>query len=143
MTEFVFQITAQITNGRLPRPVAEQIATAISGFDGKRVLVTVKEQKRLRSLKQNSFYQGPFIEAFRLHLLECGQRVSHDDIHAGLRDAHAKNSFTVMLPGDVPFRIPPSTTRLSTTGFEEFLEEIRAEYAGRFGWQLPFPGEGV
>ena len=139
----ILEIPFIATNGRIPAPVWERLGEAVARMDGKRMLVSLKEQKKRRSLNQSRFYQGPFIEAFRLHLLECGQRVSHDDIHAGLRDAHAKNAMTILLPGDVPFRIPPSTARLDTIGFEMFLEDIRAEYATRFGWQLPFPNESL
>lgn len=137
----ILDIACLVADGKLPASVSQQIVTALKGLCGKRIIITIKEQVRPRSLKQNKFYQGPFIESFRQHLLECGQRVSHDDIHSGLRDAHAKNAMTIMLPGDVPFRIPPSTARLTTSDFEGFLEEIRAEYAARLGWQLPFPGE--
>jgi hypothetical protein len=110
-------------------------------MDGKRVSVTIKEQQKPRSINQNNFYHGPFIEAFRLCLLDCGVRLSADDIHSGLRDAHAKNAFVVAIPGGGMFRVPPSTARMTTTDFEGFLEEIRAEYAQRCGWQLPFPNE--
>lgn len=135
------EFPALVTDRRLPRAVAEKVAAAVAAMDGKRVVVSVREVKKPRSLKQSRFYQGPFIEAFRQCLLSCGQRVSHDDIHAGLRDSYAKNGYTILLPGGTPFRVPPSTARLSTVDFEGYLEEIRADFAGKFGWQLPIPNE--
>lgn len=137
------EFRCSVINGRLPEKDARQIGEAIRQFNGKRILLSIRQQEKLRSLNQNSFYQGPFIEALRVYLLDCGHRVSPEDIHGGLRDAHAKNSFVIELPGGMPFRIPPSTTRLSTTGFEEYLEEIRARFAEDFGWQLPLPNEGI
>lgn len=141
MTAPALEFPALVTGGRIPRHVAERLAEAIRSLDGKRVMLTVKEMKKPRSLKQNRFYQGPFIEAFRQCLLSCGQRVSHDDIHGGLRDSYAKNSYTIVLPDGQPFRVPPSTARLSTLDFEGYLEEIRANFAGQYGWQLPIPNE--
>lgn len=135
------EFVCPVIDGRLPERDARRIGEAIRAFNGKRIVVAIKEMKRKRSLNQNNFYQGPFVEAVRLNLLECGYRVSHDDIHGGLRDAYAKNSFTIYLPDGTPFRVPPSTARMATLEFEDYLEEIRSDYATRFGWQLPFPNE--
>ena len=137
----LLEFSGRIENGRLPRTVAEHIAAALRNFEGKYVTVSIREAKRIRSLNQNSFYHGPFIDAFRQCLLSCGQRVSPEDIHAGLREAYAKNSYTVVLPNGQIFKVPPSTTRLSTSDFEAYLEEIRAHFANEYGWQLPFPNE--
>ena len=139
MTEL--SIPFKVEKGKIPLWVIEKLAQAIAGMDGKYMVLALKE--RPRSLKQNKFYMGPFIERFQQYLLDCGQRVSHDDIHAGLRDAHAKNSYAILLPGDVAFKVPPSTARLDAPGFEAFLEEIRAEFAERMGWQLPHVGEDL
>lgn len=140
MTE-ALQYPCTISGGRIPSKVAESIAAWVRSMDGKRVVISLKEVKRTRSLNQNAFYHGPFVEAFRQCLLSCGQRVSSDDIHAGLRDAFAKNGYTIALPDGTPFRVPPSTARLTTTSFEDFLEEIRSHFASKFGWSLPFPNE--
>jgi hypothetical protein len=139
----VLELAFKPENGKMPMAVVHRLLDAVSQAGDKRLVVTLKVVERPRTLKQNRFYQGPFIDAFQRCLLDCGQRVSQEDIHEGLRDAHAKNGYVLMLPGNIPFRVPPSTRRLATVGFEEFLEEIRAEYAAKFGWQLPFPGESV
>jgi hypothetical protein len=135
------EFSGRIESGRLPRKVSEQIAAALRNAEGKSVVVSIREVKRIRSLNQNSFYHGPFIDAFRQCLLSCGQRVSPEDIHAGLRDSYAKNSYTIALPDGQIFRVPPSTARLSTSDFEAYLEEIRAHFATEYEWQLPFPNE--
>ena len=140
MTELL-NITFKPEKGKPTAYAIQQLLEAVAGTEAKRLVLILKEQPSLRSLNQNRFYQGPFIEAFQQNLLQCGQRVSQANIHAGLRDAHAKNAQIIMLSEGVPFRIPPSTARLKKLEFEQFLEEIRAEYAGRFGWQLPFPNE--
>jgi hypothetical protein len=139
MTEACFSGT--VKGGRLPKPVSESIAKLLARMEGKTLEISIREVKRPRSLKQNKFYQGLFINAFADCLMSCGQRVDPEDIHAGLRDAYAKNSYAIIMPDGKQFRVPPSTRRLTTTGFENYLEEIRAEYATKFGWQLPFPGE--
>lgn len=133
--------TGRITNGRLPPSEGKRLLAALSDLEGKMVKLALSEVKRIRTNPQNSFYHGPFIEAIRLNLLACGYRISPDDIHAGLRDAYAKNAYTIPLPGGLEFRVPPSTARLKTFEFSDFLEEIRADYASRVGWQLPFPNQ--
>lgn len=137
----VLEVVSQVVGGRIPEAHAKRVGEAIRAFDGKRVLISVKEMKKIRSLNQNAFYQGPFVEYIRQRLLECGHRLSHDDIHSGLRDTYAKNGYTIFLPDGSPFKVPPSTARLPTMEFEGYLDEIRADYAARFDWQLPYPNE--
>lgn len=132
--EWDFTITPA---GHMPGQVHRELDDLIRGMAGKRVRLILELSEKIRTLPQNRFYQGPFIKAFQKCLLDCGERVSRDDIHEGLRNGYAKNGYNI---GEY-LRIPPSTKRLSTTGFEDYLEEIRAHYAGKFGWQLPFPGE--
>jgi hypothetical protein len=135
------ELLAKVSGGRLPPRIYHDLARLAEKLDGKTVLISIREKKKPRSGKQNGFYHGPFIEAIQRYLLDAGHRVSPDDIHAGLRDAYAKNSYSVVLPNGATFRIPASTARLSTGEFEDFLTEIRAEFAQRFGWQLPLPNE--
>lgn len=127
--------------GRLPGLTQRELDDLLRGLPGKRIKLSVLLQEKPRTLKQNKFYQGPFIEAFQRCLLDCGQRVEHDDIHDGLRDAYAKNGYSIHLPKQQSLWVPPSTRRLSTTGFEDYLEEIRAHFAGEFDWQLPLVNE--
>ena len=136
-----FTITEPVKNGLLPAKAMQMLHGFLEGHEGKYAELTVRISEKRRSNPQNKFYMGAFISAFRECLLSCGQRVSHDDIHEGLRDAWAKNSYTIYLPNNYPFKIPPSTKRLTTQTFEDYLTEIRAEFAEKFKWQLPFPNE--
>ena len=130
---------ATVRGGVLVPPA--YIARFLRGHDGERMRVRLSLAEKIRTSPQNRFYQGPFILALQQHLLDCGHRLSHDDIHAGLRDGYAKNSYMIPLPGGASFRVPPSTTRLSTQGFSDYLEEIRLHFAQQFGWELPLPNE--
>lgn len=133
---------AVISNaGHLPGQMRRELDDLIRGLAGKTLRISIEIAEKPRSNRQNRFYHGPFIKAFQACLLACGQRVSADDIHEGLRDAYAKNGYAIPLPNGESLRIPPSTKRLNTSGFEDFLEEIRAHFAEQFGWQLPSPNE--
>lgn len=138
MKEWVCQISPA---GRLPGNASRELDDIVRSMAGKRVRITIDEHEKPRSGKQNRFFHGPFVKAFQKHLLACGQRVSTEDIYEGLRDTYAKNGYSIRLPDGTEFRIPPSTKRLSTASFEEFLEEIRADFALKFGWKLPSPNE--
>ena len=133
------QFIANARNGLLVPPA--YIRTWLEPHNGKQFNIRLTEAVKIRTNPQNRFYQGPFILALQQCLLECGHRVSHDDIHAGLRDAYAKNAFLIPLPGGASFRVPPSTSRLSTQGFSDFLEEIRVYFAEQLSWALPHPNE--
>lgn len=137
----VAEFIGKVERGKLPAHVYQSLVDLAATCEGKTLVISVRERKRIRSNKQNNFYHGTFIEAIQQHLLEAGHRVSPEDIHAGLRDAYAKNSYVVTLPNGAEFRVPASTTRLTTGEFEDYLTEIRAEFAQRFGWQLPIPNE--
>jgi len=128
------------TEGRIPAAVWQRLGEAVASMPGKRFIVSLKEVKRKRSLNQNSFYQGPFIEAYRQWLLGHGTRLSAKQIHEGLKRKHAKNGYTITLPDGSPFEVPPSTTRFTPMEMEEYLAEIRAEYAP-YGFIGPFPNE--
>jgi hypothetical protein len=128
------------TDGRIPAAVWQRLGEAVASMPEKRFIVSLKEVKRKRSLNQNSFYHGPFIEAYRQWLLGHGTRLSADQIHEGLKRKHAKNGYTITLPDGSPFEVAPSTTRFTPMEMEEYLAEIRAEYAP-YGFIGPFPNE--
>ena len=141
MTQATFTITEPVCNGLLPASAMQQLHGFLEGHEGKWAEVTVRISEKRRSSPQNRFYHGAFIGALRQCFLDCGVRLSHDDIHEGLRDAWAKNERTVTLSKGGVFKIPASTARLSTSEFSDFLEEVRAHFAQAYGWQLPHVNE--
>jgi hypothetical protein len=136
----VLDIPFLAADGRIPASVWTLLGETVSRLPGKRFVISLKEVKRKRSLSQNSFYRGPFIEAYRQWLLGHGTRLSGDQIHEGLKRKHAKNGYTITLPDGSPFEVPPSTTRFTPMEMEEYLAEIRAEYAP-YGFVGPSPNE--
>jgi len=46
------------TDGRIPTAIWERLGATVASMPGKRFILTLKEQKRKRSLNQNAYYWG-------------------------------------------------------------------------------------
>lgn len=134
------EFSGQVTDGKLPKAVSERIAAVIRQFDGKRVVVTVKEQKRRRSLNQNAFYWGVVVQMVTQMFRDAGNYVDPEDVHDFLKLRVGKLTQVFVSPDGKVIKSIGSTTKLSTQEFEVYLERIRA-WAAEFGLVIPLPNE--
>lgn len=107
-----------------------------------------------RSLNQNSFFHGPFLNAFQRVLADAGIHWSPEQCKWVMKQ-HLKSALTledfvkgstdpITLPSGRVLRAPFSTKNLTTTGIEKFMEAGRAFAATECdGAQLPFPNEYI
>lgn len=129
-------------NGQLPASILHRLAELAERMSGKRLLLTVKEQKRRRSLNQNAYYWGcvlpPIVSMFR----EAGNAVDAEDVHSYLKDHVGKlKQVFVTRDGEV-LTGAGSTAKLSTVEMEAYLEKVRA-WAAEHGVIIPLPNETV
>ena len=128
-----------LDNGKLPEGVKATLARIIPTYAGKEMVLTLEPAKKRRSLSQNSFFHGPFLDALTDMFLEAGNDIDRDTV----KDI-AKEKFglrvSVTMPDGVIESKPKSTREYTTTEIEEFMEKIRA-WAARYDHQLPFPNE--
>lgn len=129
-----------VTDGKLPAEVSDKIAAVIRRMEGKRVLVTVREQKRRRSLNQNAFYWGVVVEAVTQMFRDAGNYVDPEDVHDFLKLRVGKLAQVFVDPNGEVIKSTGSTTKLSTQEFEVYLDRIRA-WAAEFGVVIPLPNE--
>lgn len=134
------EFIATIENGKIPRDVAEDIAAIFRRMEGKRLVISIKEWKRRRSLKQNNFYFGVVIPLVCDLFRESGNDAHPETIHAYLKE-HVGGMVSVILdPHGKRTSVVGSSADLSTEGWEKYIEKIRAWAAG-FGWIIPLPRE--
>jgi hypothetical protein len=103
----------------------------LAKMDGKTVLVTVENPPR--SDKQNKMYWGLVLNAIVQAIHEStGQ--DKDDIHGYFKAKFL--SKTMYINGKLVPSIK-STTKLTTSEFSRYIEQIKAEAATEFGIQVP------
>lgn len=114
------------------------LAQALAPFEGKEVRVTVEKRERKRSLNQNAFMHGPFLESMQAMFAYFG-----DDYEPEFVKSIFKNQFGVKkeikLPSGGIETIDVSSAKWTTTQCEEAMEKARRFYAAF--WQLPYPHE--
>ena len=141
MTELL-EIPFKPENGRPPTAVLHRLLDAISKLDGKRLVLTLKEQKRLRSSNQNRYYWGvvipPIVRMFR----EYGNMVDSQDVHEFLKLKVGKLAMNIVTPDGEVVKSLGSTAKLDTQEMEVYLERVRA-FAAEYGVAIPLPNEVV
>jgi hypothetical protein len=131
-----------LPGGKLPGPISKAIRSVLEGSVGKIVNVTVAQQEKIRSLKQNAFYWGFVIPPIRKRLIEAGNMMTPKQVHELIRQSVADSIFamTIILPNGQPRIIYRSSTELTTTEWEDFVTLVRA-WAGQWDIIIPFPNE--
>ncbi|OPY83165.1 MAG: hypothetical protein A4E71_02920 [Smithella sp. PtaU1.Bin162] len=102
-------------------------------LSGKRVELTLKEEKSQRSLNQNNYYWGVVLKVLSEHT-----GYDPDDMHEICRYMFLKSFKTV---GNFDREYVKSTTELNTAEFEEYLEKIRRWAAVELNCYTPLPNE--
>lgn len=136
----VLSLPVRVTDGKLPDRVFNELARVAGRFEGKTLVVEVREQKRRRSTSQNAFYWSVVVKAVTQMFRDAGNWVDEDEVHEFLKNHVGKLSQNVVTPDGEVLKVPASTKRLSTIDFELYLDRIRA-WAAEYGCQIPLPHE--
>jgi len=124
----------KVENGKLVLDNKGRFTDDIRSREGKRVFLTVSDNKRDRSSNQNRYYWGVVIQ------LIC-EHTGHtpDEVHNIVK--------TIILPPisktieSKTYEYSPSTTSLNTTEFENYLEQVREWALRLLGLNIPLPNE--
>jgi very-short-patch-repair endonuclease len=134
------EFTGEVRGGKLPVNMQKAIAGYLKLLEGKRVVLSIREFRAKRSLKQNRFYFdvviGQVVEMFR----ESGQVVTEEDVHDHLQREVCKWTKTVIGLDGKHYTVRRSSKEKDTAIWEQHNEIIRA-WAAEYGWQIPFPNE--
>lgn len=100
------------------------------------------EDKRKRSLPQNSYYWMILTEYIQPGLYEAGWREikTKEDAHDFVRGLFLKSKSVNEISGETVERIK-STTELTTSQFSEYLDEIAQWAAEYLSIQIPSPNQ--
>jgi hypothetical protein len=138
----LLDVPFKASQGRIPTSVMHRLIDAVSRSGDKRLVLTLKERKRKRSLSQNAYLwavvYGRIVEVFREH----GNNVDAEDVHAFCKDQIGKLKQVFVTPDGEVLTGPGSTAKLGTMEFEVYLENVRAWAAEMLGLAIPLPNEG-
>jgi hypothetical protein len=130
-------------SGKLPTAVLHRLLDAISRAGDKPLVLTLKAQKKRRSLNQNAYLWAvvypAIVEVFREH----GNNVDCDDVHSYCKDNVGKLKQVFVTPHGEVLTGPGSTAKLGTLEFEVYAEKVRAWAAETLGVAIPLPNEEV
>jgi hypothetical protein len=129
-----------ISNGRLPRPVSQEIAGILRKLEGKKAAITIAQARKRRSLNQNAYWFGMLnkyaVPVFRDYGDNWDEFSVHEYVMGELGYVE-----TLVKPGGALFKVRKSSRNFSTKEWEEFMERARAFLLVEHGISLPFPNE--
>jgi hypothetical protein len=132
---------SKITDGKTT--CSGNIREALKEFEGKRVEITIQEEKKTRSLKQNSYYWGVVVNLVKGLFEEHGASLSEEEVHEYIKQEVLKiPQKRVDLPNSTYIFIPGTTTKLSKYQWEMEMEKIRAFFA-EWGLTIPYPKKDI
>lgn len=134
------EFSGLVTAGQLPPTAWKSFGKALSQLEGKRVVVSLKEQKRRRSNNQNAYYWGVVVAAVTEMFRDAGNYVDAEDVHEFLKLRVGKLGQVFVTPDGEVLKGLGSTAKLSTQEFEVYLEQVRV-WAAQFGVVIPVPNE--
>lgn len=122
---------AKVTDGKIAFDNQSKLNSYIETLEGKYVEVKVQKERSQRSLNQNAYYWGIVIELLSQHT-----GYTPDEMHEICRYQFLKKV------NEAGFEFIQSTSKLNTTEFESYLEEIK-RWASMLGVVIPDPNEAA
>ncbi|CAH1002649.1 hypothetical protein LEM8419_03521 [Neolewinella maritima] len=121
--------TGKVTNGLidLPKRLRKEVH---ANFEGKRICVTFKAEKRQRSSQQNRYYWSVVIPYVLDGFIDLGNdlqssNAEHQEwVHHAMKRLHLSNGIEVADMNGELVTLPPSTKRLSTVEMMEYIDCI-------------------
>lgn len=124
------EIQFKPNDGRIPGSVLQRLVEAVAKAGGKALVLTLKEQKKRRSLNQNAYYWGVMVRDITKAFREAGNDMDEQEIHEYLKKEVGKLSRIAVLPDGEVVTIPGSTKRLTTSEFCDYVAKVTAWAAG-------------
>ena len=129
----------------LPKRLRKEV---VASFEGKSIQVTFERKKKVRSDSQNAYYWAVVVPTILDALIDLGYEFQSGN-HEHLNQVHEflKNRFLEPIQGAdanaVELTLPPSTKRLGTVEFMDYIDNI-CRWAGEsLHLVIPQPGEQI
>jgi len=111
-------------------------------FTGKKVVISLENQIKKRSLSQNAYYWYIAIPVAQKGLIDVGYKISTEETHEYLRNKFLLKELVNEETGEILKSIK-STTELSTSQFMDYIAEIQQFCSEYLNIYLPSPNEQV
>lgn len=105
----------------------------------KNVLIEIEVKKAKRSLPQNNYYFGVVVPMIKSAMNEYGNDFTTEEAHEFLKSQF--NYKEVEITDGHYINVPRSTTKLDTTGFQEYVLKIQQFASEMLGIIIPEPNE--
>lgn len=116
-------------NGKLSIVNEASLMEWINGNKNKEIILSIELRSKKRSTPQNSYYWGVVIPLVQHAINDLGNEFSKEETHEFLK---AKFNYKeVEITEGHYIDVPQSTTKLDTTGFNEYIEKVQ-----RFGSEM-------
>ena len=129
-----------ISKGVLKVSHRKQFATDLQTFGDCPVVVTIEKKSRKRTLNQNA-YLHVLLTIFRDSLNELGNKLTLDDVKELMKYKFLVTDVYDITTGEIIGQRLKGTSELTTTEFNEFIENIIQYAAEKFNFVLPYPNE--
>lgn len=146
MSKLIYFGTVSEDQILLPKRISMEVQER---FKGHSIKVTFERKRKVRSNQQNGYYWGcviPEVVAAMIELgneLQLGNNADHELIHEFLKSEILKNGKDIILATGEVKSGNPSTSILTTTEMEEYLENIRRWAAENLNISIPEPNEQI
>lgn len=127
-------------NGHLPPVTQKQIDNICARMEGRKLALSIREHKLKRSLQQNAFHFGVVVPMVRQMFLDEGNNITQDETHAFIKQHVWRHVKHIRLPDGQLMEVPETSTKLTTSEWEQNIEKTRA-WAAEFGLEIPLPNE--
>lgn len=125
--------TGKIEKGKIILDNPNRYLVQISRLEGQRIEVVLRKQKETRSDNQNKYMWGVVYEILSEQL-----GYSTEEIHEIMKYKFLR---ATMGGGGQVYELVKSTTKLSTTEMETYLENIRRFASAELNCYIPLPNE--
>lgn len=131
-----------ISKGRVPEGISLAIKDAVQKAEGKRLVLTLAEDKKASSDPQRRYYFAVIVESIRTMFLEHGTNLTKEQMHRWMKKHIGNMEMEVITPDGEITTILRSYTDLTTMEAEVYHTECR-KWAAERGCQIPEPNEST
>lgn len=128
-----------ITDGKMKIVKRKEFDDFVKSQKNGNFQLTLKKIYRKRSVNQNAFYWGPFLDSELSALYDEGYHFPNKDyLHEWNKKNFSTEKLVNEMNGEVIDIIIP-TSAMSTVQFENLMESIRLTFRENYNCELPYP----
>ena len=129
----IYKHKAFVKNGKATFQNRERFDNHMLDYEGKAVVITVREQKNRRSLNLNSYYWAVVVK-----LLSEETGYNKDEMHEVLKSMFLRTKYQIK---GVWIHGTKSTTKLNNKDMQVYIEECKTFASTTLGVYIPDPNE--